>query len=84
MKLAIRSMLIVTILAAALGTALGAVQLQATYTGDNVVAAFYKDGLAPQAVDGFVPVTNWRNPATTSFTLDSGAHVRPDISRVQR
>ena len=81
MNVFLRGLFVVVILAGMFGTAFASVQVQVTYTGDNVVAGFYKDGSDPQAVGGFQPVTNWRDPQTMTVDLDSG-HTYQLIFRV--
>jgi hypothetical protein len=76
-----RGSLVVVILAGTIATAFASVQVQVTYTGDNVVSGFYKDGSAPQLVGDFQQVTNWRDPQTMTVDLGSN-HVYQLIFRV--
>jgi len=66
------------VLLAAMATLVGGVEARAgtvtvTYTGDNVVEAFYKNGAAPVSVPLGANPDNWRAPDTTSLTLSNDA-----------
>ena len=62
------------VLLGGVGLSQAGIVVQATFTGDNVVQAFYKDGSAPVAIDlaGLPNLDNWRISDTKTLTLDWG------------
>jgi hypothetical protein len=81
MNRAFRCLLVVALAAGMVGTALGSIQIQVTYTADNVIEAVVKDGGAPTWYSPGANASNWKSADTLTLALDYG-HTYDLIFRV--